>query len=538
VEVEAFPRLDSQSCLRYDEAQVILDRGLPFRPVLCPDCPHKDYCDYNAQYLSAREAHHAVATQARGVVSMPDISKGRRYIFINEDPVGMLRPTFVTARGLLVVELVARQAEWTAHNAKDRGFFRDLGRLAKDLDGFHHGSNENASFPLPVPSTYKPKRLYKKLNEAIEQLGSKTRAEAMRLLLAAALAELSLLAVAVDEVPAKDNQTKIIRRLVAVSKTGLPPDAIVKINDATASREELENVLGQPIRDITPRGRLLLHHPALQVIPARDITMRTTPAQVVPILRGLLWDLPQKKVGVLTHQKLAKKLPDLLEEPFKSQIVMSEYFGSGLSRGSNRWHRECDVLLILGTPRVGSRAVREHLIKLGNFRAFGLNRDQAGWGWDCWSGVREDEKRVTVKTSHYRDWDWHYAYCSLVRSELIQAVGRGRGILPEGIPVYVVTTENLAPPDREDGINGLRIANHPFAPLTESQLAVLGTLRNERGIWLMRRTTDVARLLGLSRQRAGELLGELEKAKRVCRFGAWKWYLAERINQIKSEAAP
>jgi hypothetical protein len=529
-EISPFPPLDATTCLRCEEAEDIVHRGLPFRGVICPDCPHRKDCLFNQDYAKALAAYNAVATQARGVVSMKEIGKGRRLIIINETPLDMIRPTFVTEKSLIAVELVARQAEHVANNPKDRGWFRSLAQLARSMQTFFSDATTNASYPLPEPLAYVPPLVYKRLNDAINQaLTAGPPSEAMRLVLAAALGELSLVAVVFDEYPTKDGEVKRVRKLVGISQTQLPPDSIVRINDATASKEELETVFGQPIKDITPRGRLLLRHPCLQIIPEKDITMARQPAQVLPILRGLLYDLPQKKVGLLTHRKLAKALPDLLESPFKERIVMSEYFGSGLSRGSNRWHRECEVLIVLGTPRVGASAVRIHLLRLHNLRAARLTREKAGWQWDWWSGVKEDGMRVTVRTPHYTDHDWHRAYCSLVRSELVQAVGRGRGILEEGIPVYLVSTENTAPPENDDGIHGLRIANHPFHPLTDAQMAVLKTLRTERGMKCRRTTSQVAKLAGISSQRALTLLKELAAADRVWRVGkASGWVLGRK----------
>ena len=52
---------------------------------------------------------------------------------------------------------------------------------------------------------------------------------------------------------------------------------------------------------------------------------------------------------------------------------------------------------------------------------------QAGWDKDWWSGVTESGQRVTVRTSHYANHDWHRAYLNIVRGSLVQAVGRGRG---------------------------------------------------------------------------------------------------------------
>src|SRR5437764_601557 len=78
-------------------------------------------------------------------------------------------------------------------------------------------------------------------------------------------------------------------------------------------------------------------HPVLQVIPGHDVTIGREPGPVADILRGLLHDLPHRRVGLLTHQKLARALPGLVGDPYRGRLTMVEYFGSGLSRGSNKW---------------------------------------------------------------------------------------------------------------------------------------------------------------------------------------------------------
>jgi hypothetical protein len=520
VEAVAYPRLDGDTCLRYDEAAAVMGRGLAFQKVLCPECPHRDGCLYREQWKAANAAHHAVATQARGVCTLPDLSRKRDLIVLHETPLDVIRPTVVTGGGgLLVVEMVARQAALDAAGAKDRGFYRHLARVARELHGWLEGSNGPDEVPLPEPARHQPEDVHRDLNEAVVTSELAPPAEAMQLALAAALGNLSLVAVAVDErpCPAKDGEegpsVKIVRRLVGVTRTDLPPGCW--LSDATADRAELEGALGRPLRDITPAGRLFRHHPALQVIPARDVTKAREPAAVLPLLRGVLHDLPYRRVGLLTHKRLAASLPNLLEEPYRGRLAMVEYFGGGYSRGSNAWITACDALVILGTPRVGADAVQLHLFRLGKVRAARRSREEIAWGPDDWSGLTESGRRVTVRTPHYADHDWHAAYCSLVRSELVQAVGRGRGILPEGVPVLVVSTENLAPPDREDGRNGLPLADWKFAPLTHAQARVLACLASPRPTT----TRAVARGAEVSRPRAYELLAELVRAGRVRKVG-------------------
>jgi hypothetical protein len=510
----AYPKLCADTCLRHDEAAAVQARGLAFQLALCPGCEFREECLYREQSRAADLARHAVATQARGAVTMPRLAARRNLITLHETPLDVIRPTVVAERGLLVVELVARQAEHAAADPNDRGFYRHLGRLAKELDGWLNGGEGPAEVPLPEPVDHEPENLHADLNEAVEALGAAPAAEAMQLALSAATGGLDLIGLGVDERPSGRDEVKTVRKLVGVVKTDLP--AGCWLNDATADREELEAVLGRPLRDITPTGRLLRHHPVLQVVPARDVTKGRDPAAAASLLRGILYDLTHRRVGLLTHKKLAAALPKLLGEPYRDRLSMVAHFGSGLSRGSNQWTGGCDILIVMGTPRVPPDAIRLHLYRLGKSRAAGRTREGAGWGIDYWSGVTESGRRVTVRTPHYKDHDWHGAYRSLVRSELVQAVGRGRGILPEGIPVLVVTTENLSP--TEDGRGGPRIADHPYAPLTDAQARALACLRRG-GHRVVAQSSEVAGKLGVSERWARELLAELEAAGRVRRVG-------------------
>jgi hypothetical protein len=523
VQIVPFPQLTKSTCLQHKEAQAVREAGLDFGAVLCPTCPHQNDCFYRPQLAKAMEAEHSVATQARGAVSMAQITKERLRITIHENPTDMLRPLFVTKHGLRAVQIVAGEAEGRASYPTDRGFYRHLGRLAGWLDGQMNGANESALLPPVNPIPNPPRRLHRDLYEAVTILGAGPPAVAMRLTLAAALGHVNYLAVSVITKFDEGGQVKLDRSLIGAMNTEMPTDAAIWVADATADKEQLERITGNQVIDVTPRGRLFLHHPAVQIIPAKDVTRGRQPARVAAILRGILYDLPPHlaRIGLLTHLPLIDKslADEWLGDPYRQRLALVHHFGGGLSRGSNRWHKECDALIVLGTPRVGPEAVHRKLIQLGNRRAMRLTVEEAGWGPDWWGGETITGRRVSVRTPHYRDHDWHAAYQSIVRSELVQAIGRGRGILPDGIPVYVVSRENLAPPEEEDGRYGLPLADHPFAPLTAGQVAVLGTLVNERGRKVLRQTSDIARRLSLSYRTVGLTLAELEKANRVERVG-------------------
>ena len=228
-------------------------------------------------------------------------------------------------------------------------------------------------------------------------------------------------------------EIRLRRSILGRCKTELPTDATVWINDATANQEELESLLGQPVHDRTPVGRLAREWPVLQI--SHDVTQRTTPQVAASILRGILYDLPYRHVGVITHKHLCGPIRRLLGSDFNSRIAMVWHFRGGQSRGSNDWIETCDALIVLGTPRVPPEAVRSHLLWLDKRRAASMTTKEAGWGLDWWSGRTESGRRVTIKTLHYADHDWHAAYQSLVVAELNQALGRAQANLEKRHPM-------------------------------------------------------------------------------------------------------
>jgi hypothetical protein len=350
----------------------------------------------------------------------------------------------------------------------------------------------------------------------------------MRLVLAATLGKLSLVAVAVNEHPTRKGGVEIVRTIVGVGRNEFPPGATVIINDATADINELTAILDHPIHVITPRGALPQKHPVVQIIPKTDVTRERSVARVADILRGVIHDLPHRRIGLLTHQTLYRKLPDKLGDEYAERLSLCSYFGSGLSRGSNEWIAQCDALIILGTPRVGTDAIRHHLLMLGKIDAARLTTAQSRWHRRFWVGITPSRRVRAVSTGCYADADWQSAYRSIVRGELIQATGRGRGILDEGIPVFVVSTEQIC--DRAtQALGDIRIAEaDAFAPLSTINARALAALHGTDGASKERtlKTETVGQRIGVGKDRAYQILNRLRQDGRVRRVGErGGWYL-------------
>ena len=99
-----------------------------------------------------------------------------------------------------------------------------------------------------------------------------------------------------------------------------------------------------------------------------------------------------------------------MKENYRSRVAKVAYFGEGPDRASNDWHRVCDHLLVLGTPRVNPADISAWLTVHG--------QEVLGDG--------------TWQNGAYQDPRWQEGHAALCTSALLQAIGRARSHLPEG----------------------------------------------------------------------------------------------------------
>ena len=220
-------------------------------------------------------------------------------------------------------------------------------------------------------------------------------------------------------------------------RNNVPPTAVVTwFNDATITADRLEMILNRGVQDETPQGHLPLQKKAVQIL--RDVTRRTSQRIVANVIRGVMADRPHfHRIGIICHHPHIPALKTLGEE-FANRIAKSTYFGSGEDRSSNEWHSLCDLLIVVGTPRVPPGAVVEYLVQVGEV---GAACRQSQWSVVYWRGETESGEPVRIKASGYQDETWRRAHRDLVRAQIVQAVGRGRGILETGCEVLVLSNE-------------------------------------------------------------------------------------------------
>jgi hypothetical protein len=347
-----------------------------------------------------------------------------------------------------------QKVEFARHLARTtQGLVEELedGSLVED---FQAAERDGRTLGLPrvraIPSNEshrRPERCDYLLYRAMRHSGIDPDRDALGLALAHSCGELEQLCMVVEDTytKAKTGQSggerEYHKALVGVWRVDPPEESVVWFEDATGDRALLEELLGKTVHDRTPRGRPEYRVPPLQYASA-DVTKATRPNVVRGMVRGLLAGHPgARKVGVITHQKHLAAL-DQLEPEWSDRIVRREYFRSGKDRASNSW-LDCDLILVLGTPRVPPAAVRDWLVRIGRIDDAGR---EGGWGLRTWEGKATDGALLRVGGHGYANPSWRRMHETLVRATLLQAIGRGRGVTERGVTVVVVSNENLGLP--------------------------------------------------------------------------------------------
>lgn len=514
----AHPPLNKTTCKKFGTkndpgpAQLAQKAGLNVGECICPTCEFTKTCEYQQRREAARNADHTIATHARASTSDFQPADGKPVVFIHEDALALLKPMVKIVRSskkndtpqarhlrdIVDIAKVAVEIAVTWPDPMMLAFTKKLQATtteliaelqSNDLIGALEAAAKNGkkvkSLPtvkaLPIP--HKAERLSGLdylLHRAMEKSGLQANGKALKLALAYATGELQNLCAVVDESFSKPSQGKkggeklLQKALVGVLKVDLPSNTVLWFENASADAKLLSEMTGREVADKTPQGRLAYEVPPIQYADL-DITQQTCGKTVRAVVRGLLSKYPAaKKVGIITHQRHVTEI-DKLAPFWRSRITMLEYFHSGKDRASNEW-LACDLILVLGTPRVPPSAVRDTLILLGRISAASKDGDFVEIMWE---GKTSQGKVVRNRGLEYADPSWAEVQRILVKETLRQAIGRGRGVISKGVPVVVVSNEPL----------GLTLADQPLQLVSDSQddtlqRAVMLTARNAKYITL------------------------------------------------------
>jgi hypothetical protein len=550
--ISAYPArsTDSQSSSNCwnPEADRAESMGLAVQATVCCGCPERERCrtdGYLHQLELAQQADITVCTHKRVEHSgLADLMSGRDYVSIHENPIGLLRPEFrISERDLqrvgdvlssLLSDPVSLDWFGDATVVDDEGHLvqreqraqwktelydavRSLHDLVGELQQTLRQASQTMEWERPPCQTL-PAGLARLLFRTTLAQQITFHGQPWRFVLAALSGRLSTAAIQVESSHRREASgcSTTQKWVIGFGQQQPAPTSVTWFNDATTAPERLQSLVGGIVQDRTPAGRLVLQRKAVQI--PRDITRNTALDVVVAIVRGLLADrLEFPRVGLIVHSN-HKHLYDHLEPLFRNRIVRTTYFGSGDERSSNAWHQECDLILVLGTPRLPPSAVASYLIQVGELATA---CQPTPWGELQWQGRSESGEPVVVSTRGYTDAIWQRANQELVRATLVQAIGRGRGILESGCEVVVVSTEEC----------GLPLSDQQLVPLSDTEVQVwskMCELSPVSPIYILGKTgvssVRIAHAVGLSETQTRHHLVSLERrglARRVGQRGGW-----------------
>jgi DNA-binding transcriptional ArsR family regulator len=470
LDAKAIPQMNKYTCENWPEADNAFQSGISAAAAVCPTCRFNSTCSHLAEKKEAHAAAITIVTHALAAKpsKLDALVDGRKLMVLEEDATDFFRPTLsVNPNHLNRVADVFSEAYWRA-KPKDKKeadtalceFLEKAGARAEEFSDGCLAAKTTRTVTMPAPME-KPKNLEWHLWRVVKD--KPVDPKAMQLMLGILTGSVDRLVVKVDRPFIIDGgrERESIVTLVGSSRTKLPQNIPIWNQDATGDAKAIGDLVGQAVNDCTPKGRLA-NQKAIKQYPI-DFTQKTKPARVAAYLEGWMQSNQNaQKAGIILHKAMrtalfgprSKQHPEeYLTEATKKRINVDvdgerlvTHFGSGLDRASNQWlDSGCDVLLILGTYRVNPIADGNVLIQFGKITA-AADSNQGGWSrLRRWEGRTAAGKKIQVDGCGYSDPDWRKAREHTCRSTLLQAIGRGRGILDAGIPVHIFSTEPLGP---------------------------------------------------------------------------------------------
>lgn len=504
--VVSFPERNSDNCQRWDEVERLYRVGISIPSALCSACEYQGGCPHLSEKDRAEAAPHSIGTMARMEESqLARIGATKEFIKVDENAINLLRPFAKVGADDLRAVLVAVEAAI---------------QLAANLSDFHQGqaflqvmvsggtkllsaiAHATTCMDIPIPKrTDQPAMvdflMAKGFRQAKIDAKQSKIAEAKKLLTGFTGGELLRCVVQVDR---SENGQKEGKFLVGVWATALPRNANGRVKcpivfaDGTADAELLQMLIGDPVVDITPPGHI---KPARRLVQIPiDIKRSTTAESFLETVRGIMIANPTKtRIGIICHSSHHKAL-SRLGKTLAKRIVKATYFGSGEDRASNEWlELGLDLLLVVGTPRIGPSDVQTRMIQLGLDRSA---PSASNWVPRWWQGKTENKDEIVVRTRKYAHPVWQRVYDFDVQGSLKQAIGRARSILPHGMDVMVVTCEPL----------GIPLADQSVIPVPKTTAACLDLLADGIDNAL---ADYLATRLNLSRRAAFDQLSLLQR---------------------------
>jgi hypothetical protein len=458
------PKLTEENCVMFDDAEAARAAGLSHGEAVCRGCDHRNGCEYLRLKAQAERRQHLITTAEHFTRSYWSKQlQEREVVIVDERPDLTLAPRIQCSEADItgVIEFLDRIVsegnaravrsleDWGANPtpAADAGVevastAHGLRCMAEDVLAGMQAVTEPGAIEQSIDASGLPSGWQQQVKRVMAANAlAPPPPDAMRLLVALAAGDASSVWVTAD----RTRDGIIVRHALAHWRVDLTGKRAVLL-DGTADVSSLSRLAGHEVRDITPTGHLPTLHAVVQR-PVR-ISRGTSATRVRDILEAVIEESSEARIGLIGLKPHVERLmapddPDALAPRIRARITMHAHFGQGPDRASNEWHRDCDLLLVVGTPRPNPGDVRRLLIVQGKIEAA---QGDGAWGDATWDASTVDGGTERLQSRGYTDPAWRAAHQAITRASLLQAVGRARAGLAEGRPAIVLTDEPLGLP--------------------------------------------------------------------------------------------
>lgn len=485
--VGAMPQLSEENCRMFAAATAARAAGLSHGEAVCNGCQHRKGCDYLRLKGQAERSQHLITTAEHFTRShWSNQLQEREVVIVDEKPDLTLAPRIECHTAALEELVTFLDGVVSEGNARAIRSLDDWGadptpvndaavEVAVTADALRRLATAvlDAAAEATEPGVYEhqveaggmlPKGWQKQMGRVMSANAMKPPPQdAMRLLVALAEGNASSVWITADRLP----DGTIQRRAFTHWRVDVSGKRVVLL-DGTADVAHLSRLAGQQVEDITPVGNLPTLHRVVQR-PVR-ISRGTSAATVRDIIEAVVEESGAERIGMIGLKPHVAALmnpddPDALASHIRARVAMQSHFGAGPDRASNEWHAACDLLLVVGTPRPNPGDIRRHLLVAGDIEA--ARRPDGAWGDATWDATTVEGDTVRLKSRGYAAPAWRAAHAAITRAGLLQAVGRARAGLAEGIPAIVLSDEPL----------GLAVSLEPIVTQSRTIRRVLEAMR-------------------------------------------------------------
>jgi hypothetical protein len=533
-------------CTNMKEVERAESLGLSASATICPTCSFKDRCNFLETWKHAMSAPHLVATHHMFANNSKSLCQAIKLICVHEKADDMIRPLIkLDCKELNWLYKVAAEGSslckrWMPHHVNTElvFFFDCIHDIVKDIQRKIDEASETVVIQSELDSIKcNQKRLFEaciSLFDRQQLLDSEVCPVGMRFIIALIEGRIERWVIKVPQGSNGVAQEK--KSIVAVLKTELPTDATIIFSDATGRAEDVQELTGLPVKDITPHGHLERKSSVVQI--PHDINRSTNYSTVVKLIAALMARYPQSaKIGIIGHRPHIVKLTSSNSQlgALVARIHKTAYFGEGTERASNEWLAECDLIVVLGTPRLPVDAITDWMIQRGRLKEMLLD---GGWGPRLWEAETVGGGRLAIKGVGYSEPVWRRAAEALVRAPLLQAVGRARCYQESGIPAIVCSNEPLGLPVAEAKDEPTPLSKAALKCFLWLECQIAKTLNNIYKGFCNLTTAEVATGTGLSTDRCSKALKELTDLGYLNKLGHGKWAIAKDDWSAESEVSP